>query len=42
MSEEAIILHGAPHRTALLGVSAGVNYHLVSADYLDFVPRLIL
>ena len=35
-------LHGASHRTAFLGASAGVNYHLVSADYLDFVPRLIL
>ena len=35
-------LHGASHRTAFLGASAGVNYHLVSADYLDFVTRLIL
>ena len=35
-------LHGASHRTAFEGESNGVRYHLVSADYLNFVPKKIL
>lgn len=35
-------LHGASHRFAFCGESDGVRYHLVSADYLDFIPKQIL
>ena len=35
-------LHGASHRFGCTGEADGVRYHLVSADYLDFVPKLIL
>ena len=35
-------LHGASHRFGFSGEANGVRYHLVSADYLDFVPKLIL
>jgi predicted phosphohydrolase len=35
-------LHGASHRFGFSGESDGVRYHLVSADYLDFVPKRIL
>ena len=35
-------LHGASHRFAFNGVRDGVRYHLVSADYLNFIPRIIL
>ena len=35
-------LHGASHRFAFCGESDGIRYHLVSADYLDFVPKQIL
>ena len=35
-------LHGASHRFGFCGEANGVRYHLVSADYLDFVPKLIL
>ena len=34
-------LHGASHRFAFNGEANGVRYHLVSADYLDFVPKRI-
>ena len=35
-------LHGAGSRFAFVGTSGGVRYHLVSADCLGFVPKLIL
>ena len=35
-------LHGASHRFAFIGESGGVRYHLVSADYLNFIPKPIL
>jgi predicted phosphohydrolase len=35
-------LHGAAHRTGTNGEVNGVRYHLVSADYLAFVPKMIL
>ena len=35
-------LHGVSHRFAFTGDHAGVRYHLVSADYLNFVPTKIL
>ena len=35
-------LHGHSHRSAVEGLTDGVNYHLVSADYLDFAPMRIL
>ena len=35
-------LHGASHRTGFVGTFENVRYHLVSADYLDFVPKQIL
>lgn len=34
-------LHGASHRFAFLGECGGVCYHLVSADYLNFIPKKI-
>lgn len=35
-------LHGGSHRLAVEGPQGNVAYHLVSADYLHFVPKLIL
>ena len=35
-------LHGPSHRLALEGRYGGVNYRLVSADYLGFRPKKIL
>ena len=35
-------LHGHSHRLALEGEEGGVDYRLVSADYLSFVPEKIL
>ena len=35
-------LHGPSHRTAFEGEQDGVTYHLVSADYLNFVPKRII
>ena len=35
-------LHGKHHETAFEGMRGGVEYNLVSADYLQFKPRLIL
>ena len=35
-------LHSHSHRLALEGTQASVEYHLISADYLDFKPRKIL
>ena len=34
-------LHGPSHRRALEGAFGGVDYSLVSADYLQFVPKKI-
>ena len=34
-------LHGMHHAMAFEGMHGGVEYHLVSADYLQFKPRLI-
>lgn len=35
-------LHGGSHRLAMEGTYGGVEYHLISADYLDFQPKKIL
>ena len=35
-------LHGPTHRRAIEGAVGTVGYHLVSADYLRFVPKKIL
>ena len=35
-------LHGPAHRRAIEGAVGTVGYHLVSADYLRFVPKKIL
>ena len=35
-------LHGGSHRLAMEGMFNSVEYHLVSADYLDFKPKKIL
>jgi len=35
-------LHGLGHRQATRGMTDGVDYHLVSADYLGFMPRQVL
>lgn len=34
-------LHGPSHKLAVQGVSGGVDYRLVAADYLDFIPEKI-
>ncbi len=34
-------LHGDSHKLALEGMSGGVAYHLVAADYVNFKPILI-
>ncbi|MCD7947403.1 MAG: metallophosphoesterase [Oscillospiraceae bacterium] len=34
-------LHGGSHRLAVEGERGGVCYHLISADYLQFVPKKI-
>ena len=35
-------LHGPTHKRAIEGRLGGVEYHLVSADYLGFVPQKVL
>jgi predicted phosphohydrolase len=35
-------LHGGSHRLAIEGKQGNVEYHLVAADYLNFVPKKIL
>ena len=35
-------LHGPSHRLAIEGRVDGVDYRLVSADYLEFQPKKIL
>lgn len=35
-------LHGGSHKLAIEGVWDGVEYRLIAADYLKFVPRLVL
>ena len=35
-------LHGPTHKRAIEGKLGGVEYHLVSGDYLGFVPKKIL
>ncbi|MBP1737366.1 MAG: serine/threonine protein phosphatase [Oscillospiraceae bacterium] len=35
-------LHGPSHRLAVEGIRDGVDYRLVAADYLGFVPKKIL
>jgi len=35
-------LHGPTHKRAIEGTLGGVEYHLVAADYLGFVPKKIL
>ncbi len=34
-------LHGPAHKLAIQGPAGGVDYRLVAADYLDFVPEKI-
>jgi hypothetical protein len=35
-------LHGGSHRLAIEGRQGNVAYHLVAADYLNFIPKKIL
>lgn len=35
-------LHGGSHRLAVEGVRDGIDYRLISADYIHFIPKLIL
>ncbi len=35
-------LHGRTHQKAVRGVKEGICYHLISGDYLQFVPEKIL
>lgn len=35
-------LHGPTHKRAIEGTLGGVEYHLVAADYLGFVPKKVL
>ena len=35
-------LHGGSHKLAIEGERDGVEYRLISADYLRFVPRLVM
>ena len=35
-------LHGPTHKRAIEGALGGVEYHLVAADYLGFVPKKVL
>jgi len=35
-------LHGGSHRLAMEGTFGTVAYHLVSADYLRFIPKIIV
>ena len=35
-------LHGPSHKFAFEGERNGITYHLVSSDYLDFVPKFIM
>ena len=35
-------LHGKIHAKAVQGLKAGIQYHLISGDYLQFVPEKIL
>ena len=35
-------LHGGSHRLAISGRQGGVDYDMVSADYLSFRPKKIL
>ena len=34
-------LHGATHKRAFEGERNATEYHLVSADYVNFVPQLV-
>jgi len=34
-------LHGPVHKRAIEGIHGGIDYHLISADYLQFVPKKI-
>jgi len=34
-------LHGDGHRFAVRGVVEGINYEIVSADFIDFVPQKV-
>ena len=34
-------IHGHGHRRAITGLVGGVNYRMVSADYLNFVPERV-
>ena len=35
-------LHGRTHEKAVRGVKEGICYHLISGDYLQFIPEKIL
>ena len=34
-------IHGHGHRSAVTGVAAGIDYKMVSADYIDFIPQRV-
>lgn len=34
-------IHGKGHTSAKIGCDDGINYHMVSADYIDFIPQLV-
>ena len=35
-------IHGSGNRFAVYGKVAGINYHMVSADFVDFTPQRIM
>ena len=35
-------LHGWSHRMAVTGQHEGIDFHLVAADYLQFVPKCLI
>jgi predicted phosphohydrolase len=35
-------IHGQGHRFAVNGEIEGINYELVSADYVNFIPKKVL
>lgn len=35
-------IHGYGHRHAVLGNVEGITYHMISADFLDFVPHKVV
>ncbi|MCL2661887.1 MAG: metallophosphoesterase [Oscillospiraceae bacterium] len=35
-------LHGEGHKSATLGIAEGIDYEMVSADFINFTPRKVL